>query len=307
MISDFILFEIAKLYYIDKVKQKEIALIYNINPMHVSRLLKKAEENNIITIMIKNPYRLDMNLGTKIKNKFYLKECIVLKDLDSNDITSVEDYTSQYLLGLMYDEGIFGFSWGKAISEIAKRLPANKLSTCNIFQITGGFNSNNSTVLSPSEVVNLIARKFECKSWTLNVPLFVNSIEVKKQLINNPINNNVFEMASRSFVNLIGASDLTDNATSIQVGAISKEDYDELFALKSVGDVAGYFLDSDGLPLKWSKSDLMMSIPLEVIKKAPNVICAASGNNKAKVIKAALKQKYFNILITTENIAKELL
>ena len=54
MQNDNLLYMIARLYYIDKVKQNEIAKRFNLTSMSVSRYLKEAETAGIVTFNVKN-------------------------------------------------------------------------------------------------------------------------------------------------------------------------------------------------------------------------------------------------------------
>jgi len=305
--SDFIVSQIAKLYYINKVKQKDIAKIYNVSPMHISRVIKYAEDRGIVKIHIVMPYELNHNLATKIMTKYNLKDCCVLVDKFNEPTEQVSDYTAAYLANMISNDSVIGLSWGYTISEIIRKMPYQKTLNVQIIQLSGGFVFDSKSTLNPSETIMEAAVKLSSKAWSLNSPFYVGSKEVRDNIVNDASNRKVFELAKTSSVNLIGVSNLDRSSTTRRLNLLAEHDYDVLTQLGAVGDIAGFFIDADGNPIKWDKSDLHISVPLDDIKQATNVICPITSKNKLEVLKAAMNKKYFNILITTENIANGLI
>lgn len=59
MTEEFRIYHVAKLYYIDHMKQNDIAEMLSISPMLVSRILKRAEQEGIVTFQVRSPNQLD--------------------------------------------------------------------------------------------------------------------------------------------------------------------------------------------------------------------------------------------------------
>ena len=77
-VNEFYLTQIAKLYYIDKVRQNEIAKRFGVTPMMVSRYLREAEQRGLVTVHVKTQWPMDMQLGKRLMEAYGLRECIVL-------------------------------------------------------------------------------------------------------------------------------------------------------------------------------------------------------------------------------------
>jgi deoxyribonucleoside regulator len=305
--SNFLLAEIAKLYYIDKVKQKEIADRFQITPMYVSRLLKKAEKE-IIQIYIKMPVSLDLEAGRTVKQKYKLSECITLvNDNNENMRSKISKYLADYITNCIGDNSIIGLSWGQTILEFAKSLPFSNHNSCEVFQLSGGFLSESDYMINPSNLVKIVSEKLNCISWFLNAPFFIGNEEMKNQLLSDPNNRHFQELAGKSNFNIIGLSKLSRESTIFKVGVLQNSDIEELSSKGAIGDVAGFFIDKSGKEVEWSKSSLYIGASLSVISKAQNVICIAGEIDKVDVLRAALREKYFNILITSQEIAHKLI
>ncbi|NBJ92321.1 sugar-binding transcriptional regulator [Parablautia muri] len=308
MDDKFLLAEIAKLYYIDQIKQKDIAKIFNITPIQVSRFLRSAIENNIIQFHITMPIEVDLDLGKKIKDKYKLRECVVIDEEDEGLIgIKIAQYTSKFVYSLLQDGAIMGVSWGKGIYEFVKQLPFGKLPDLKIVQLSGGFVSEKNYMVTPAHIVTIACEKLGGVPIFLNAPFFSPNQDTKNNLLKDEGILKVYELASKSSVNIIGASSLKKTSTVFRVGMVSTDDIAELSYMNAIGDIAGYFIDDKGDPIKWSKSELYNGVPLDLIGSAYTTLCIAGEAGKEKVIRAGLNKKYFNTLITGKKLARGLL
>lgn len=308
MDDKFLLAEIAKLYYIDQIKQKDIAKIFGITSMQVSRYLKTAIESNIIQFHITMPIEIDFELGKKIKDKYGLRECIVIEEENDEIIRiKIAQYTAKFVHSLLQDHSIMGVSWGKGIYEFVKQLPFSKFPNLKVVQLSGGFVSENNYMVTPAHIVTTACEKLGSVPFFLNAPFFSLNVDTKNDLIKDLGISKVYELANKATVNVIGASPLRKESTMFQVGMASMDDAEELASLHAIGDIAGYFIDEDGEQIQWSKSKLYNGVPLETISNAVTSLCIAGELEKVRVIRASLRKRYFNTLITSKKLAKLLL
>ena len=108
MQNDNLLYMIARLYYIDKVKQNEIAKRFNLTSMSVSRYLKEAETAGIVTFNVKTPWNIEMEKSRRLCQKLGLKECTVIRGGAEDDIQQLlADYASDYISGKMISPSAF--------------------------------------------------------------------------------------------------------------------------------------------------------------------------------------------------------
>lgn len=308
MSDEFLLAEIAKLYYIDKVKQNEIAKRYGFNAMYVSRLLRKAEDLGLVKFIIKMPFDLDLELGKKIKNKYGLKECIVLNVAKDEDIRDkIGQFAADYVLSLIQNGNILGVSWGKTIYYFAKHLSNKHMPDCKVLQLAGGFMTEEHYLISPNHLIKTISEKFNCVPWFLNAPFIVSSEDARNELLEDATNKYIFELAEKADINIIGSSSLKEDSTIFEMGALDLKDREEMLQKGAIGEIGGFPIDINGNEVIWSKTNLVTGVPLATIKKAKYVICLSGEADKSLILKAAMKKKYFNILITTREAANRLL
>ena len=306
-VNEFYLTQIAKLYYIDKVRQNEIAKRFGVTPMMVSRYLREAEQRGLVTVHVKTQWPMDMQLGKRLMEAYGLQECIVLAPNEGADVQYVlGGFLADYFTSLVKPGMIVGISWGKTISKFVEQLPFNNVEKCRIVQLSGAF-VGQSYEVTPSYIVQEAPKRLNARVYTLNAPLYVASEEVKRLLLEDPTNKLTHTMAEQSSINIIGASCLAEDTTTFRSEVISQADFEELSHLGAVGDCAGIFLDAAGRQLEWSRKKLYTGVPLETIQKADHVICVAGEPQKQQVLRLSAKKKYFNILITTKKTAERML
>lgn len=307
MENSFLLAEIAKLYYIDKIKQKEIAERFQTTPMQISRLLKMAEDEGIVSFYVQLPARINASLGKWIKDKYKLSECIVLDiGREENKKEIIGKFAADYVMNLVGRDSVIGLSWGRTLCEFAKNLPYSSYPDCKVVQLAGGFIADSNHAITPSSIIKMVSEKLGCIPVFLHAPFSVGSLEVKKQLLEDPSYKYLIELASRANINIIGTGDLHIDSTIMEVGILNTKDRLELLDKGAVGEIAGFPVDKDGNEISWNKSNLYMGVPLHVIKKSPNVICLSGEAEKAGILAAGMKTKCFNILITSQEVADTL-
>ncbi len=307
-IDDFTLAMVAKLYYVDKIKQKEISNMFNTNAMVISRMIKEAEDKGIVQIQIRTPDRINLDMSKRLKEKYNLKDCVVLEnsqDFSGDDL--VAKFLAKYVMGILPENGILGVSWGNTISKFADHLSYQNREDCTVLELTGGFYARNGEMKTPTGIIIKICQKIRAEHCILNAPYYVQSLEAKKELKQDENNMNLIQMAKKSNINIISVSAFSEDSTTYKSGVITDEDYQELTGLDAVGDIAGVFINSEGNEINWSKHDLYMGIPISILKKADNLICVAAGKEKSGIIKLTVDQDYFNILVIDELLAGELL
>ncbi len=307
MNNDSFLAMVAKLYYIDKVKQNEIARRFHITPMMVSRMLKEAEQRGIVSFNVKMPWPLDVQLAHKVAERYGLLECFAIDVPQENEIPdTLGAFLAEYFVQILPQNAIVGLSWGYTISRFVHALPYVQTNNCSLIQLTGAFSGQYPSV-TPTQIINEVSKKLNSRIYVLNAPLYASTPEVCEQLVNDPANLHIHDMARHSDINIIGLSPFAQTATTFKSGVIGPKDFEELKEAQTAGDLAGTFLDASGAEIAWSKNKLYTGVPLSIIGKAKNVICIAGESTKAPLLRQVCKRHYFNTLITTRQTAALLL
>jgi len=307
--KDFRLYQVAKMYFIEKMKQNTIAQVLGISNIQVSRLIKRAEREGIVSFKVEAPLSINWKLGKQFKSKYpYLKEAVVVNSSALSDARElVGGVAAKYVQSLIEQNTTIGISWGRTLLAFVRALDVCSFEGVKVFQMSGGFLFSENTDLMPSNMVKLAGNKLGAESFIWNAPLFVASREVKQSLMLDPSLQYVNQLGQNMDIAVFGISSLLEHSTMRKTGVISSEDMQELESLGAVGDVMGYFIDRKGSLVMWSKAERSMGIQPSVFSKTNNAICLATGIEKADILKLTIEHKYCNTLIISSDLAHRVL
>ena len=305
--NEYLYYQIAKLYYMDKLKQNEIAKRLDLTTMTVSRYLKEAEKQGIVTFHVKSPWKIDLEKSEQMREKFNLKECVVIKVDQGEDISlMMAKYLADYITTKIRNNMVVGISWGSTISKFVELCPYLAVSGCTVIQLSGAFVVNNYS-RTPQNITMQLAQKLSSLMYTFNAPLYVANENIQKELVLDPTNQELLKLADQSRVNIFGVSVLEEVSTTYKMGTINSEELKELTNQNAIGDIAGIYVDQNGDLVEWSKKNCYTGVSLNTISKAETSICIAGEKEKAKILEAGAKKGYYNTLITSEDVANILL
>lgn len=308
--QDMRVYIIAKKYYVEHMKQSEIAKDLQTSTMYISRMLKRAEKEGVVIIQVQSPDNIDLKLSSQVKKKFsQLRDVLVVQNgnVDGERVI-IGKIAAEYVKSLMYSGCVLGVSWGRTLFEFSRAIePSDEFNDVKVLQMSGGFLCENQAGMMPSNLVGVVSERMHGTPYFLNAPLIVANKEVRDTLLLNVSIKHLQESAGKMDIALYGLSMLSSNSTMTSVGIINGKDIEELKKAGAIGDVLGYFLDRDGRIVNWSKKECYMGVPLEVAATAKYAIIVATGPEKAPILKVAIEKKYCNTLIISSDLAIKLL
>ena len=93
----------------------------------------------------------------------------------------------------------------------------------------------------------------------------------------------------------------------IKLGYINAKERDFLVRQGAVGEIAGRWIDTNGLPIKLPETINPIGISLGELQRIPNRLTVAGGREKTQAIRAILNGRLTTHLVTDEYTAQELL
>ncbi len=88
---------------------------------------------------------------------------------------------------------------------------------------------------------------------------------------------------------------------------LTQSDLERLQELGAVGDVALRYMDRDGNPVDLEIDQRIIGLTIEQIRQIPRVIGIAGGIAKHNMVRAALRGKNLDVLVTDLSTAEALL
>jgi len=303
-----LLSKIARLYYIDDLNQQKIAEKLNISRTKVSRSISKAKQLNIVSININSPAEDFTELESTLEKAFDLKECLIVSsgENDGQLYRNMAVAVAGLFDRLLADGDILGVGWGATLKNISAFIEPLRKINIQTVPLLGGLGKSGIEVHT-NAVASIIAEKYGGISFAMHSPAVLDSSQARKIMEKDSSVAEVFKMAAKINTALIGLSDIGQQSTMIKTGNFSIDDFKYLEGLGIAGDVNLIFINERGQTVANDLDERLLRLPAEKLKDIKNIIGAAFGENKIRVMLGALRGNLINILITDEKTAGQLI
>ncbi len=303
-----LLSKIARLYYIDDLNQQKIAEKLNISRTKVSRSISRAKQLNIVSININSPADEFTELESTLEKVFDLKECLIVP-WSEND-TEIYRNMAVLVAGLfdriLADGDTLGVGWGATLKNISAYIEPLRKINIQTVPLLGGLGRSGIEV-NTNAVASIIAEKYGGTSYAMHSPAVLDSRQARRIMEKDSSVAEIFKMAAGINTALIGLSDIGQQSTMIKTGNFSIEDFKYLESIGIAGDVNLIFINEEGQPVANDLDSRLLRLPADKLKNVKNIIGAAYGASKIKVLLGAMKGNLINILVTDEKTAGQLI
>jgi len=299
----------ASLYYEYNYNQQQIAKKLNISRPGVSRLLQQARNAGIVKIEIIDPEKKGTALENKIAQQFHLKKVIIVPNSGSDNYTITKNLglaAAKFFDELVTDNMILGISWGTTMLEIKNQIIPKIIKNMIVVQLNGGV-SRAEYNTHASEVTQKIGESYHAIPYLLPLPAIVDNAELKNAIISDKNIMKTFDLAKKADVAIFTIGSFDHDSVLVKSEYFNREEVDDLLNKGAVGNVCSRIITYDGEICSEELNSRTIGLDLEEIKSKKYSIAVAGGQKKFSAIKAALKGKLFNTLITDEEVAKKLL
>ncbi|WP_130811769.1 sugar-binding transcriptional regulator [Olsenella sp. Marseille-P4559] len=287
-------------YYMENYTQQQISQLMGISRGKVIRLLESARNEGVIHFIFRQEDQSRMVIERDLVGRFGLSDAFVIPTpARAADLTnSIASAASMYIANHLRADGFLNIGYGDMTGMILENLAVNRRSDINVASLTGGVSYYLPKVRS--EV-------FSMHLYLTPSPLILSTPELRDALLHEPSVQDVYRMTLHADMTAVGIGSMSEDATIIRNGILSKTDFALLKMQGAVGDVLNHFIDADGNPVATDIERRVVSTDLEALQKMRNVVGVAGGSVKVPAISAVLRHHYLNVLVTDEVTATELL
>jgi deoxyribonucleoside regulator len=305
-----LLARVASLYYEHEKSQNEVAKELGLSRVKVYRLLKEAREQSVVKITINWPIEQDSQLEKNLTQVFTLKKALVLKSLPQDEVSGLVrlgQMTARYLESILQDQMTLAVCMGHSTYEVINAVRPTPHSRINVAQGLGSlpFAAEN---LDSAAMARQLAQKLGGQVFYLPSPLIASSPEAAAVLRSQPLIEHTLTASRNADIVLLGIGGVDAKASRyVQVGVIPAKDMTRLKQEGAVGDIGGQFFTHSGEPCSNDYSHRMIGLTFEDMRRIPNIIAVAMGQEKTRAILGALHTGVINVLSTDQRTAQEIL
>ncbi len=300
--------KIAYWYHTLGMTQDEIAKRLSFTRQKVNQIINSLQDMGIVTLNIHGYERDNVELESRIEERFRLKETIIASDYgdQSTAIYKVANVAAQYLDEVIQQGHIIGVSWGRTLAEVANQMSFRRRSACRVVQLMGAQNIER-PVEKCDEIAREIANKLDCPSYILYAPVVVEHAETKQWLFREKSIRASYELMRECDIAVLGVGELSERSTMCTRGHITKEDVRVLRAQGFVGDLAMNPIRRDGSYDNCPLTERLLNADMECLKNIDNTVLVATGEEKIEAIRAALSSGCIDTLIIDDTTARRVM
>lgn len=303
-----LLIKVANMYYIENMKQSDIADKLGINRTTVSKYLKRAMEAGIVQISIVNDsYE---RLESELEKKFGLKEVYIVDSVaDADEVkNNMGKAGLGFLKRVIHDGDVVGFAWGTAIGALAKNASLEKCNEvkADMVPLVGG-PENIDIEFHVNTIAYKVANAFKARNHYLYAPAITKTAEIRAAIMQDDNYVKITNYWDKLDIAIVGIGAPVQSSNLVWAGAFGKKSIDELADAGVAGEICSVFYDVNGQIVTTGLSDKIIAIDLKKLRQVKYSIGIAASPEKVPAIYGALKGKLINVLISDEQTAKLLL
>lgn len=303
--------KVARMYYQEGLRQREITERLHIHQSTVSRLLKRAEKEGIVRISVVAPPGVNPELEAQLESRFHLKQAIVVDSIEDEDqiARDLGAAAAAYLETTIQPGEVIGIScWSAALLAMVDAMaPTNRGKGARVVQILGGV-GNPRVERHATHITRRLAQLLGGEAVLLPAPGVLGTAEARQVLLKDPFVQEAISLFNSITLALVGIGTVEPSKLLAASGNVfSPQELKILRNYGAVGDICLRFFDAWGRPVVTPLNDRVISIELEQLKRIPRVVGVAGGARKVVAIRGALRGGWINVLITDARTAESLL
>lgn len=303
---------VAQMYYVDGLKQADISQALHISQATISRLLKKAQDENIVKITIDTPRGIHTDLEDGLRARFGLAEAIVAEcgeDREDSILAATGDAAAHFLETTLDAGEVIGISsWSASLLRMVDSIhPLKRVAASAVVQMLGGM-GNPAVQVHATHLTTRLAKLTGAQPVLLPAPGVAGSAAARRALLGDPYVKATVEQFRRITLALVGIGAIEPSKMLANSGNVfTRAELDALTGHGAIGDICLHFFGRYGAPVRTPLDERVIAMGLDEIKQVPRVVGIAGGARKVAAIRGALLGRHINILITDKFTAAALL
>jgi DNA-binding transcriptional regulator LsrR (DeoR family) len=296
------------LYFIAGHTQDEIAKTLKVSRATAQRLVSLCLTERLITFRLEHPIAACMALAADLKTSFGLLHCDVVPADPATPLAlaGIAERAANLLEQVLRSETpkIIAMGTGRAMRAAVEHVPPMERPNHQLVSLVGNIAADGSASLF--DTVGRLADLTRARHYPTPLPFLMGSEAERNQLLRIDPILRVRALAAKADLRLVGIGQMDEKAQLHVDGFIDREELLELMRLGAAGEVIGWAFDGEGRIIDGGTNRRLTSVPHHS-PAGGLTIGAAIGHAKVRAMRAALKGRLINGLITDEATARALL
>ena len=302
---------VAQMYHVERRRQADIASHLRISQATVSRMLKRAQEEEIVRTTVVSPSGTFGELEAALRSNFSISEAIVVEcseDRDGSIMARIGEAAAHYIEATLQADEIIGVSsWSETILKMVDNIhPMKNGKAKHVVQTLGGI-GDPTVQIHANQLTARLARLTGAEAHLLSAPGVAQSPEAKLVLLEDAYMQETIGLFEKISLVIVGIGPMEPSGMLARSGNIfSSRELAEVEEAGGIGNISLRFFDANGGFVKTPLDERVIGMTLEEHAKVDRVIALAGGQSKTDAIRGALRTGIIDLLITDKFTASRL-
>jgi DNA-binding transcriptional regulator LsrR (DeoR family) len=296
------------LYYLAGNTQDEIAQKLGVSRQTAQRLVSLSVSERLIKVRLDHPIGRCMDLAQNLKDRFGLSYCEVApSDPDSHSTTlGIANAAAAELERCLSrrEAMVIAMGTGEELRATTVQLRPMDCPQHKLVSLVGNIAPDGSASLL--DAVSRAAEMVRAPHYPMPLSVIAPSKAERDAIMAQRHIRQVVELAQSADVTFVGVGSMVEDAPLVRDGFATLAEMRAMMALGSAGEIIGWAYDDAGEFIKGLTNDRVMSAP-PVHGADRQVIGVSMEPGRFRAIKAAMKGRLINGLITNEAMAMRLM
>ncbi len=299
------------MYYVDQIKQIDIAARLRISQASISRLLQRARDEHVVRISVEAPGGTFPELESALCRTYGIAEAIVAdcaEDREEQVLTRIGEAAAHYVETTLQPGEVIGISsWSESLLRMVDSLhPSKRCSAASVVQILGGM-GNPAVQAHATTLTGRLARLTNATPCLLPTQGVAGSSAAMRALVGDPFVRQTMAQFASITMALVGVGAVEPSKLLADSGNVfTSQELRELSRLGAVGDICLHFYDAGGRPVESSFDARVIGITLAQLRAVSRVVAVAGGRRKRAAVRGALQGGLIDVLVTDRFTAEAL-
>lgn len=296
------------LYYIAGKTQDEVAAQMAISRQAAQRLVSLAMSERLIRVWMEHPIARCLDLADRLRGELGLAQAEVVPTdpgSEGGTVGLAEAGGAEITRWLRQERPIvMAVGTGRTLKAAIDHLPPISCPAHRIVSLTGNIGPDGSAAYY--NVIFSMAEAIEARHFPMPLPVFLNTRAELELMHGLSMIRSTIDLAAGADVAFVGIGEMDARAPLLVDGFLDESKLAEMRAAGARGEICGWIYDADGVVMRGGPGAETASAPIPDRDRA-RVIALAKGPRKIEPIRAAIKGRLINGLITDEATAEALL
>lgn len=301
--------QVARLYHVRNLRQREIAELLHMSQARVSRLLALAQEQGFVRTAVVVPEGLHPDLEGAIELAYGVNEVHVV-EVTSEESIPVElgIVAAQYFSESPIEGELIGFtSWSTTLQVMARELEPNRGGGQRaVVEMLGDLGSPE-LQHEAARATQRLANSLGAEPVFLRTPGVVADPGRQRLVLADPYVARTLEMLGRLDAAFVGVGPADMHGPLLEGdNFFTSQQLQSVRDRGAVGQLAQRFIDAEGRCVATPLDDLVVGVTLAQLRAAGRRIVVAGGHSKHGALTACLRGGWVDLLITDVATARHL-